>query len=116
MIDPALKGTINVLRSCAKVVSVKRVVLTSSMASVILTGKPLTPEALVDENWFSDPVWCQESKVLHLSLLVITLSSLFSTFFFFFKLPDFLLGVPSVEDFPLGLLFFTEHNAEYFFK
>ena len=106
MIDPALKGTINVLRSCAKVVSVKRVVVTSSMASVVFTGKPLTPEALVDENWFSDPVWCQESKVLHLSLLVIILSSLFSTIFFLRKnLPDFLLEAPSVENFPLGLFF-----------
>ncbi|THG00135.1 hypothetical protein TEA_015199 [Camellia sinensis var. sinensis] len=30
LIDPALKGTVNVLRSCAKVPSIKRLVLTSS--------------------------------------------------------------------------------------
>ncbi|KAL6311829.1 hypothetical protein AAG906_025789 [Vitis piasezkii] len=62
LIDPALKGTINVLRSCSKVPSVKRVVVTSSLASVLLTGKPLTPEVLIDESWFSDPVLCKESK------------------------------------------------------
>ncbi|KAJ9685146.1 hypothetical protein PVL29_017252 [Vitis rotundifolia] len=62
LIDPALKGTINVLRSCSKVPSVKRVVVTSSLASVFLTGKPLTPEVLIDESWFSDPALCKESK------------------------------------------------------
>ena len=63
LIDPALKGTINVLRSCAKFPSVKRVVVTSSMASVVFTGKPLTSEVLINESWFSDPVLCNESKV-----------------------------------------------------
>ena len=63
LIDPALKGTINVLRSCAKFPSVKRVVVTSSMAAVVFTGKPLTSEVLIDESWFSDPVLCKESKV-----------------------------------------------------
>ena len=61
--DPALKGTMNVLRSCAKVPSVKRVVVTSSMASVVFNGKPLAPDVLVDESWFSDPVFCEKSKV-----------------------------------------------------
>ena len=50
LIDPALKGTINVLRSCAKFLSVKRVVVTSSMALVVFTGKPPTPEVLIDES------------------------------------------------------------------
>eukprot|EP00261_Vitis_vinifera_P026195 XP_010659458.1 PREDICTED: cinnamoyl-CoA reductase 1 [Vitis vinifera] len=63
LIDPALKGTINVLRSCAKFPSVKRVVVTSSMAAVVFTGKPLTSEVLIDESWFSDPVLCKESKL-----------------------------------------------------
>ena len=53
----------NVLRSCAKVPSVKRVVVTSSMASVVFKGKPLAPDVLVDESWFSDPVFCEKSKV-----------------------------------------------------
>ncbi|KAJ9680253.1 hypothetical protein PVL29_019535 [Vitis rotundifolia] len=64
LIDPALKGTINVLRSCAKVPSVKRVVVTSSMASVVFTGKPLTSEVLINESWFSDPLWYALSKTL----------------------------------------------------
>nr|CAN71364.1 hypothetical protein VITISV_003513 [Vitis vinifera] len=65
LIDPALKGTINVLRSCSKVPSVKRVVVTSSLASVLFTGEePLTPEVLIYESWFSDPVLCKESKIL----------------------------------------------------
>ncbi|KAL2328797.1 hypothetical protein Fmac_022224 [Flemingia macrophylla] len=55
LIDPAMKGTLNVLKSCAKSTSVKRVVLTSSAASVLYTGRPLTPEVVVDETWFSDP-------------------------------------------------------------
>lgn len=63
LIDPALKGTLNVLNSCAKVPSVRRVVLTSSMAAVAYNGKPRTPEVIVDETWFSDPDFCKESKV-----------------------------------------------------
>ncbi|XP_031273711.1 cinnamoyl-CoA reductase 1-like [Pistacia vera] len=68
LIDPALKGTLTVLRSSAKVKSVKRVVITSSMATVAFNGKPLTPDLVVDETWFSDPAFCKESKYwYHLS-------------------------------------------------
>ncbi|KAL5537692.1 hypothetical protein UlMin_045215, partial [Ulmus minor] len=49
LIDPALKGTLNVLESCAKVPSLKRVVVPSSMATVVFNGKPLTPEVVVDD-------------------------------------------------------------------
>ncbi|KAJ0037743.1 hypothetical protein Pint_23940 [Pistacia integerrima] len=48
LIDPAVKGTLNVLRSRAKVQSVKRVVVTSSIASILFNGNPLTP----DVNWY----------------------------------------------------------------
>ncbi|KAI3467915.1 hypothetical protein Pfo_024578 [Paulownia fortunei] len=34
LIEPAVKGTLNVLRSCSKAPSVRRVVVTSSIASV----------------------------------------------------------------------------------
>lgn len=63
LIDPALKGTLNVLKSCTKAPSVNKVVLTSSMAAVIFNGKPLTPDVVVDETWFSDPEICEKSKV-----------------------------------------------------
>jgi nucleoside-diphosphate-sugar epimerase len=63
IIDPAVKGTLNVLRSCAKVPSIKRVIITSSMASVMFNRKPVTPDVVVDETWFSDPVLCKEEKV-----------------------------------------------------
>lgn len=63
LLDPALKGTLNVLQSCAKVPSIKRVVITSSMASVMINGKPLKPDVVIDETWFSDPVFCEKEKV-----------------------------------------------------
>ncbi|KAM7267735.1 hypothetical protein ACFE04_009901 [Oxalis oulophora] len=62
LIDPAVNGTLNVLRSCAKTSSVKRVVITSSMAAVTFNGRPLDPDVVVDETWFSDPTFCKESK------------------------------------------------------
>ncbi|KAJ0039020.1 hypothetical protein Pint_23950 [Pistacia integerrima] len=70
LIDPAVKGTLNVLRSCAKVQSVKRVVITSSVVSALFNGKPINPDVVVDETWFSDPSFCKESKV---NLLLIFL-------------------------------------------
>ncbi|KAL7174182.1 hypothetical protein ACSBR2_033440 [Camellia fascicularis] len=63
LIDPALNGTLNVLGSCAKSPTVKRVVLTSSMAAVTCTGRPRTPDEITDETWFSDPEFCKESKL-----------------------------------------------------
>ena len=53
IIDPAVKGTLNVLRSCAKVPSIKRVIVTSSMASVMFNTKLLTPDVIIDETWVS---------------------------------------------------------------
>ncbi|KAK2643897.1 hypothetical protein Ddye_019092 [Dipteronia dyeriana] len=44
IVDAAVNGTLNVLKSCAKFASVKRVVFTSSTAAVMHTGKPLTPQ------------------------------------------------------------------------
>ncbi|TKY67828.1 Tetraketide alpha-pyrone reductase 1 [Spatholobus suberectus] len=63
LIDPALKGTLNVLKSCAKSPSVKRVVLTSSISAVAFNGRPKTPEVVVDETWFSDPDFCRELEL-----------------------------------------------------
>ncbi|XP_021281693.1 cinnamoyl-CoA reductase 1-like isoform X3 [Herrania umbratica] len=66
MIDPAVKGTLNVLRSCAKVPSIKRVVITSSIVAVIFNGRPLGPDVIVDETWFSDPSFCEKSKLWYM--------------------------------------------------
>ncbi|KAF7833713.1 cinnamoyl-CoA reductase 1-like [Senna tora] len=38
--------------------SVKRVVFTSSSTTVLLNGRPKTPEVIVDETWFSLPDLC----------------------------------------------------------
>ncbi|XP_048426344.1 phenylacetaldehyde reductase-like [Pyrus x bretschneideri] len=62
LLDPAVKGTLNVLQSCAKFPSIKRVVLTSSIASVMMTGVPLTSDAVLDETWYSDPLFCEKHK------------------------------------------------------
>ncbi|XP_058764875.1 cinnamoyl-CoA reductase CAD2-like [Vicia villosa] len=63
LIDPAVKGTLNVLKSCAKSPSVKRVVFTSSFATVVHDPRPKTPEVVIDETWFSNPDFCRESKL-----------------------------------------------------
>ncbi|KAI9078249.1 hypothetical protein K1719_039751 [Acacia pycnantha] len=63
LLDPAVKGTLNVLKSCAKFPSVRRVVLTSSIVAVAYNGKPRTPEVVVDEAWFSDPDLCRASQL-----------------------------------------------------
>ncbi|KAF1899131.1 hypothetical protein Lal_00019253 [Lupinus albus] len=46
LVNPAVKGTLNILKSCVKSPSVKRVVLTSSIVSVLYNSEPLTPEAV----------------------------------------------------------------------
>ena len=63
LLEPAVKGTLNVLSSCAKFTSVRRVILTSSAAAVVFTGKPITPDVVIDETWSSDPNICKELKV-----------------------------------------------------
>ncbi|XP_073026156.1 phenylacetaldehyde reductase-like [Primulina eburnea] len=62
LIEPAVKGTLNVLKSCSKESSVRRVVLTSSVAAVTFNFRSKGPEVIVDETWFSDPVFCEEIK------------------------------------------------------
>ena len=63
LIHPALKGTLNVLGSCAKNSSIRRVVLTSSIAAVAINSRPRTPEVVVDESWFADPELSKQNKV-----------------------------------------------------
>ncbi|KAF7833714.1 cinnamoyl-CoA reductase 1-like [Senna tora] len=63
VIDPAVNGTLNVLKSCAKSSSVRRVILTSSTAAVHFNRRIKTSETIVDETWFSDPDFCRETKL-----------------------------------------------------
>ncbi|KAJ0837596.1 putative cinnamyl-alcohol dehydrogenase [Helianthus annuus] len=63
LIDPAVKGTLNVLKSAAKVQSLKRVVLTSSMSEVMFGSRLLEHGVIMDETWFSDPLICEQKKL-----------------------------------------------------
>ncbi|KAJ4915020.1 NAD(P)-binding Rossmann-fold superfamily protein [Raphanus sativus] len=63
LIDPIVKGTINVLNACKKTPSVKRVIVTSSTAAVLVRQPPLEPNDVVDESFFSDPSVCTEFKL-----------------------------------------------------
>ncbi|KAH9709633.1 Epimerase domain-containing protein [Citrus sinensis] len=60
VIDPAVMGTVNVLRSCAKDLSIKRVVVTSSMVAIAYNGTPLTPHVVFNATWN----WYTLSKAL----------------------------------------------------
>ncbi|CAH8387440.1 unnamed protein product [Eruca vesicaria subsp. sativa] len=62
LIEPAVIGTLNVLKTCVKMSSVKRVILTSSIAAIIANASPSGPNGLVDETMFSDPSFCEEKK------------------------------------------------------
>ncbi|KAJ8900271.1 hypothetical protein K2173_024911 [Erythroxylum novogranatense] len=63
LVEPALKGTLNVLKSCLKEPCLKRVILTSSMASVVFSERPLNPDTVVDETWFSNPLILEQMKL-----------------------------------------------------
>ncbi|XP_047945510.1 phenylacetaldehyde reductase-like isoform X2 [Salvia hispanica] len=62
LIDPALNGTVNVLNSCIKASTIKRVVITSSITSVMVNYDSLNlgEDVIIDETWFSDPIFCRE--------------------------------------------------------
>jgi dihydroflavonol-4-reductase len=49
LIDPAVQGTLNVLRACARASGIGRVVLTSSMAAV--TDEPDSTHVLTEADW-----------------------------------------------------------------
>ncbi|XP_010557804.1 PREDICTED: cinnamoyl-CoA reductase 1-like [Tarenaya hassleriana] len=63
LIDPAVNGTINVLTSCAKASSVKRVIVTSSTAAVVVREPGIGPDDTIDETCFSDPTACEKQKL-----------------------------------------------------
>ncbi|KAG8366609.1 hypothetical protein BUALT_Bualt17G0097600 [Buddleja alternifolia] len=57
LIDPSIKGTLNVLNSCKKASSVKRVVLTSSCSSIRYRYDVEKVSPLNESHW-SDPEYC----------------------------------------------------------
>ncbi|XP_042483700.1 tetraketide alpha-pyrone reductase 2-like [Macadamia integrifolia] len=58
LIDPATKGTLNVMKSCAKASTVKRVVLTSS-CSAIRYHEHVEQKSPLNESHWSDPEYCK---------------------------------------------------------
>ncbi|KAK6931497.1 NAD-dependent epimerase/dehydratase [Dillenia turbinata] len=59
LIDPCIKGTLNVLRSCSKASSVRRVVLTSSCSSLRYRYDVQQVSPLNESHW-SDPDYCKK--------------------------------------------------------
>ncbi|KAJ4721164.1 putative Cinnamoyl-CoA reductase [Melia azedarach] len=58
LIDPCIKGTLNVMSSCKKASSVKRVVLTSSCSSIRYRHDVQQVSSLNESHW-SDPEYCK---------------------------------------------------------
>ncbi|KAK8960778.1 Cinnamoyl-CoA reductase 1 [Platanthera guangdongensis] len=66
LLDPAVKGTVNVLNSCSKTSTVKRVVVTSSAAAVVYSERPRNSDVIIDETWFSNADFAQQNKVWYI--------------------------------------------------
>ena len=71
-LDPAIKGTMNVLQAVQKA-KVKRVVLTSSISAI--TPSPNWPaDVPKDENCWADLDYCRENGVIICSLVSLEMS------------------------------------------
>ncbi|XP_019151136.1 PREDICTED: cinnamoyl-CoA reductase 1-like [Ipomoea nil] len=62
LVSPAVNGTLNVLESCVRTPSVKRIVLTSSTATIMYKPNPISPTDVIDDTWFSDKEFAEETK------------------------------------------------------
>ncbi|XP_044507484.1 tetraketide alpha-pyrone reductase 1 [Mangifera indica] len=62
IIEPAVKGTLNVLRSCAKNPSLRRVVLTSS-SSTVRARDDFDPKIPLDESSWSSVDLCEKRQI-----------------------------------------------------
>lgn len=58
LIDPCIKGTLNVLSSCTKASSVKRIVLTGSCSAIRFRNDVQQVSPLNESHW-SDPEYCK---------------------------------------------------------
>ncbi|KAG0554497.1 hypothetical protein KC19_12G095500 [Ceratodon purpureus] len=63
MLDPALKGSMNVLKACAKAASVKRVVMTSSSSAIRYDYNRQATDPPLNESVWSNPEYCREYKL-----------------------------------------------------
>lgn len=66
IIDPTVKGTLNVLRSCKKNPSLRRVVLTSSLSTVriLAAGEfPTDNNNMLDESFWSSEEVCRKNQL-----------------------------------------------------
>ncbi|XP_004290099.1 PREDICTED: tetraketide alpha-pyrone reductase 1 [Fragaria vesca subsp. vesca] len=64
ILDPAIKGTLNVLRSCKKNPSLRRVVLTSSTSAVrVRAGDDFDPNIPLDESSWSSVELCEKLQI-----------------------------------------------------
>lgn len=66
VIEPAVKGTANVLEACLEA-KVERVVFVSSSAAV-LTNPDLPKDKVIDESYWSDKDYCKKTKVSNILL------------------------------------------------
>lgn len=81
MIEPAVRGTRNVLDACVKA-SIKRVVVVSSAGAVMLNPNWPKDKAM-DEQCWSDRDFCKTSEVI-INLPCILYSSISDYVFFLF--------------------------------
>lgn len=68
LIDPCIKGTLNVLSSCTRATNVRRVVLTSSCSSVRYRDDVQRVSPLNETHW-SDLEYCKRNNVTPLKPL-----------------------------------------------
>lgn len=61
LLEPAVRGTLNVLKACSET-GVERVVIVSSTAAVV-NNPNWPPNRAMDEDCWSDIDFCRESKV-----------------------------------------------------